>query len=172
MRTIKLDKTILTIKAEPMMADFVSPERMEKVIKEMKDYPIETATDLKEKMKDWQERLKKTDHRAVTIRDYLLTLLGSRFAVQSPRESFWTSQLGQLIADEKNKEIEISEDKFQFLKRVVETNKIKRDTPMGVQEIELYFPFELGQLLAVFEEEEISEPSVAIEKPKGKKRDE
>ena len=89
------------------------------------------------------------------LRDYLLTLLASRFQIIDNKESWWTTELGILIADEKNKEIEISDDKFKFLKRIIEKNKMKiiQTTPMGPveKEVEIFYPFELGQLLKIFE---------------------
>ena len=88
------------------------------------------------------------------LRDYLLTLLASRFQIIDNKESWWTTELGILIADEKNKEIEISEDKFKFLKRIIEKNKMKiiQSTPMGPteKEVEIFYPFELGQILKIF----------------------
>ena len=85
--------------------------------------------------------------KATTIRDYLLMVLSQKFETKNRKETFWTMDLGIKIADEKNKEVEISKDKLDFLARVVENNKYKRATPGGETEVELFFPFELGQLL-------------------------
>jgi len=60
--------------------------------------------------------------------------------------------------EEKNDILELSEDKFQFLKRITEGNKIfvEERTQTGIQQVEkdLFFPFELGQLLSALNEEE------------------
>jgi len=102
---------------------------------------------------------KSTEKKDLTIRDYLLTILGTKFAIQNVKETFWTTQLGIQFADDKIKEVEISDDKAKFLRRIIEANKTKviQANPMGGQteeEIELFFPYELGQLLAIFATEE------------------
>jgi len=90
-----------------------------------------------------------------TLRDYLLTILGTRFPLIDKKEPFWTTELGILFSDGKKKEVEISDDKAKFLKRIIENNKVmvSKRTPMGIEEVEkeLFFPFELGQLLKLFE---------------------
>ena len=107
----------------------------------------------------------------MTVRDYLLTILSTKFPLEETKEAFWTTELGQLIAsgtkivggkvDEKGKikggkevpniEIEISDDKAKFLRRIIENNKVTQQLPMGqTKDIELFFPFELGQLLKLF----------------------
>ena len=93
-----------------------------------------------------------------TLRDYLLTILSSRFKTINNKENFWTTELGIEIADEKNKILEVSDPQFNFLKRIVEANKMMNitQTPMGVveKEIEIFYPFELGQLLRIFQQTE------------------
>jgi len=94
-----------------------------------------------------------------TIRNYLLTLLSLRFSPQNTKEVFWTTEIGILVADEKTKEIELSDDKIKFLIRLVKANKIKQQLPMGGEkEIEIFSPVEQAQLLkALMSEEEIKE---------------
>ena len=75
------------------------------------------------------------------------------------KETFWTTQLGIQFADDKIKEVEISDNKAKFLRRIIEANKAKvvQPNPMGGQTettIELFFPYELGQLLAIFATDE------------------
>ena len=100
------------------------------------------------------KEIKKTDpetrkplKEALTIRDYLLTVLGQKFAIKNRKETFWTQDLGIKFSDDKNKEVEVSQDKIDFLARVVEDNKYKMMSPTGEKETELFFPFEIGQLL-------------------------
>ena len=87
-----------------------------------------------------------------------MTLLGTRFQIIEKKEAFWTTALGIKISNEQNKVLEISDDKFKFLKRLIVRNKHKmtQQTTTGLTEIEkeLFFPFETGQLLRAFGEEE------------------
>ena len=133
MKKINLNIPILTIRGEPVK----NPELDEK------GQPIIEKG--KQKMK------------IMRLRDYLLTILGTRFPVLNTKEVFWTTELGILIADEENKEIEISDDKMKFLVRILKNNKIKQVLPGGGErEIELFFPWELGEIfkaLGVKEEE-------------------
>ena len=137
MKKINLNQKILTIRGEPLK----NPELDDRgqLKRDKKGNPI---------MKD------------MVLRDYLLTILGTRFPVLNTKEVFWTTELGILIADEKNKEIEISDDKMKFLIRILKNNKIKQILPMGRErEIELFFPWELGQILKILgvKEEELEE---------------
>jgi len=137
MKKINLNQKILTIRGEPLKNPELDDRRQLK--RDKKGNPI---------MKD------------MVLRDYLLTILGTRFPVLNTKEVFWTTELGILIADEKNKEIEISDDKMKFLIRILKNNKIKQILPMGGErEIELFFPWELGQILKILgvKEEELEE---------------
>lgn len=97
----------------------------------------------------------------MTIREYLLIILGTRFPIQNSKEPYWTTEIGIIIANTKNKELivgslenlpnAISTDKAKFLKRIIENNKATQQGPMGKTEIEIFFPYELGQLLKIFE---------------------
>lgn len=96
-----------------------------------------------------------------TVRICLLTLLGTRFQVIDNKEHHWTIKLGIMISEEKTKVLEISDDKFKFLKRILTKNKHKiiRQTPMGPTElqVDIFFPYEMGQLLEIFDEETIKD---------------
>lgn len=152
MRKIKIDTPIYTIKNEPMIADFGDSERTETILLEMISYIPTNSQEVFEKFKVWQEKLKATKRKGLKIKDYLLTVLGSKIETKSPRESIWSRTLSIEIAKAKN-EIEIGEDEFQFLKRIIESNKTKRIDEQGkIEEVELFFPFELGQLLIALEE--------------------
>ena len=84
----------------------------------------------------------------LTVRDYLLALLSSKFNIIENKEYFWTTELGILFADKKKKEVEISDDKWKFLVRIIKENKVKKPTPMGGEkEEEMFLPYEVGQLL-------------------------
>lgn len=100
----------------------------------------------------------KTKQEEVTVRDYLLALLSANFPIQDNREYFWTTELGILFSDKKKKEVEISDDKWKFLVRIVRNNRVKKPMPMGgTKEEEMFFPYEVGQLLhalGVTEEEQ------------------
>ncbi len=152
MRKINVNTPIYNIKNEPMMADFGDNERTETILAEMTNYVPTSSQEVLEKFKEWQTRLKVTNRRGVKIKDYLLTVLGSKVEVQNPRENIWVRMLSVEIGQAK-KEIELDEDEFQFLKRIVEKNKTKRFGIDGkIEEIEVFFPYELGQLLIALED--------------------
>ena len=117
---------------------------LEKPIVNIRGLPIENEV--------VNPKTKKIEKKIMRVRDYLLTILGTRFEMEDrQKEPFWTTELGILIADEQKKEIEISEPKANFLKRILENNKVKQVLPMGGEkEIELFFPFEISQLLQLF----------------------
>ena len=133
---------------------------LEKPIVNIRGLPIENEV--------VNPKTKKIEKKIMRVRDYLLTILGTRFEMEDrQKEPFWTTELGILIADEQKKEIEISEPKANFLKRILENNKVKQVLPMGGEkEIELFFPFELGQLLQLFEETGRGEEDSEVEKLK------
>ena len=56
-----------------------------------------------------------------------------RFPIKDRKETFWTTDLGILFSDSNNKEVEVSEEKIEFLKRVIGDNKITQPLPMGVE---------------------------------------
>lgn len=148
MRKIKLDTPILNIQGKPMMADFGDERKTEAILQEMIVYKALNAEATFGVFKKWQEEIKKTDRKQVKIRDYLLNLLGARLDTQSPRERFWIAEMGIAISDSKTKELEIDDEKFDFLKKIVERNKIRKTNVAGqLEEIELFFPYESGQLL-------------------------
>ena len=152
MRKIKIDTPIYTIRNKLMMADFGDEEKTEIVLTEMLNYRIASPEEILEKFKDWQTRLRTTDRKGVKVRDYLLTVLGSKIETKSPRENIWVRTLSVKIEGAKN-EVEMSEEEFQFLKRIVEKNKSERMSMDGKrEEVEFFFPYELGQLLIIFEE--------------------
>ncbi len=153
MRKIKVDMPIYTIRNKPMIVDFGSDEKAETILAEMLAYIPSNSEETLKRFKEWQTKLKATDRREVKIKDYLLTVLGSRIETKSPRENIWVRTLSVMIEGAK-KEIEIGEDEFQFLKRVIEKNKGPQRMGVSgkVEESELFFPYELGQLLIALEE--------------------
>lgn len=165
---INLDKKILTIRGEPVKNEEPRPGTIEKVMNEIKRFPTDDVNILKGQFLKWQETLKDVVVKDQTIRDYLLLLLGSRIELKDKRrEAFWVSDLGGLFSSSENKIVEVSDEKMEFLRRIVEHNKIKRPKPMGGEEdVELFFPYELGQLLKALEGEETDEVEP---KPKKKK---
>lgn len=90
----------------------------------------------------------------VCIRDSFLTILGSHFEMKDKKEPFWTTDLGMACA--KQNVLEIEGEQLEFLKRIIKNNKTKQPLPMGgEQEIEVFFPFEVSQILkALMTEEE------------------
>lgn len=149
MKQFNLNTKMLDIKMQPMKVQVLNPEYNALSEKEKKNTKIPQVIE-----------------KEVTVRDYLLTILGQRFQIIDRREFFWIAELGSLMASEtkiveeegKKKEvpndvIEISDDKAKFLTRIIENNKIKQITPTGEErEIELFAPFEVAQLLKLFEE--------------------
>lgn len=107
-----------------------------------------------EKLSDEQKKethVPKTIKKSQTIRDYLLMALSLKFPIEDRKEVFWTYGLGQLFSDEEKNIVEISDGKAAFLRRVFEKNKSKNTTPMGQDvEVEVFYPFELGQIIPFF----------------------
>ncbi len=94
----------------------------------------------------------KPKQQKVTLRMWLLVALNMRFdMIDVAKEPFWTNELGMLCADEKNKTIEISDEKAKFLQRVIETNKFSvlsvKDGQAQKEEINYFTPFEMGAAL-------------------------
>lgn len=95
-------------------------------------------------------KTKKKEKKALVLRDYFLTILGTKFPVKDNKETFWTTDLGILFANSENKEVEVSDEKIEFLKRIIGDNKIMVPQPMGGEkETTIFFPYELGQLLKI-----------------------
>lgn len=154
MREILLNTPIRTIKGEQMMADFGDAEKTENILKEiMTSIPV-SAEKTFQQIEDWRKRLAATERKPVKVRDYLLSFLGARFDTKSPRERFWAAQMGIEVADEGNEKLKLDDEKFKFLKKLIESNKIKRVNRAGMlEEIELFLPYESGQLLMALGEE-------------------
>ena len=151
---INLNTKILTIRGKPIEMEEPIRGASNDILNEIAGYPITNPEDLSKKLTEWQKKLKETTKRDMTIRDSFLTILGQRFDIKDRKEIFWTTELGIVISNDKNKEAEISGGKLDFLKRIVENNKIKQQSPMGEKEVELFFPNELGQILIALEGEE------------------
>ena len=151
---VNLDTKILTIRGKPIEMEEPIRGASTDVLREIAGYPITNLEDLSRKLTEWQKRLKETKKRNMTIRDSLLTILGQRFDIKDRKEIFWTTELGIVISNDKNKEMEISGEKLIFLKRILEDNKITERTAMGEMKVELFFPNELGQILVALEEKE------------------
>ena len=83
----------------------------------------------------------------LTKGDMLLNLLSQNIKLKENKESFWVTEIGIQIAEGKN-EIELSEDKFAFVKRVVDENKFR----VNNVEQDYYLPYILGQMMALFVE--------------------
>lgn len=97
-------------------------------------------------------KTKKMEKKVLTVRDYFLVILGTKFPIKDNKETFWTSDLGILFAGSENKEVEVSDEKLEFLKRIIGDNKITVPQPMGGEkETTIFFPYELGQLLKILD---------------------
>lgn len=152
MRKIKISTPMKTLKNEPItFNEGMSSEELNNLLKDIVAYQISSNSPV-QKINEWQNKLSSLTKRQLTVGDYLLNFLSSRFEIKNNKEIFWTNELGSLIADVKNTEIEIDEDKFQFLKRLVENNKFK-DLPTG-QDKDFLFPYELAQVLLALSDSE------------------
>lgn len=80
----------------------------------------------------------------ITIRDYLLSILGTDFTPEDQKEVFWTTDLGIKISDEKNEVLEISDKKASFLRRIVKEIGIEKGKNKSKN---LLKPFEVSQVL-------------------------
>ena len=97
-------------------------------------------------------KTKKKEKKVLTVRDYFLVILGTKFPVKDNKETFWTTDLGILFAKSESKEVEVSDEKIEFLKRIIGENKITQPLPMGGEkEMTIFFPYELGQLLKILD---------------------
>jgi hypothetical protein len=94
-----------------------------------------------------------------TLRENLLRLLGSTLPERlfiSPKEYTWVYNLCNDL-NTKEKTTEISDDKFEFLKKILSENTFiiqTRDMSTGQikkEEIKLYSPFEVGQMLTLLD---------------------
>lgn len=152
--TIKISTPIYTIRNKPMMADFGDEEKTELILREMVSYLPTNPEEVLEKVKDWQKRIKATERRGLKIKDYFLTILGTKVKIKSPRENVWVRLLSVDIGRAKD-EVEIEEEQFQFLSKLVENNKIERINREGkMEEVDLFMPFEAGQLILALEGKE------------------
>ena len=154
---VNLDTKILTIRGKPISMEEPIPGVSNNILREIVNYPVANPETLAKQFTEWQKKLKETKKRDMTIRDSLLTILGQRFEIKNRKEIFWTTELGIMISDDKNKEAEISGEKMEFLKRIIEENKATQQTPMGEKKVELFFPYESGQILMALEGEEEKE---------------
>lgn len=133
---------------------------LEKKILSIRGNPVQNQ-ELDDKGNPKTDKKGKRIMKDAVVRDYLLTILATRFPIIDKKETFWTTELGTLIASKTkivngkevpNDILEISDDKAKFLRRIIENNKTKINLPMGGEkEIEIFFPYELGQLLKLFE---------------------
>ena len=97
-------------------------------------------------------KTKKREKKVLTVRDYFLVILGTKFPIKDNKETFWTTDLGILFAKSENKEVEVPDEKIEFLKRIIGENKITQSLPMGGEkEMTVFFPYELGQLLKILD---------------------
>src|SRR3990167_5764381 len=97
------------------------------------------------------EQLKDEKGKKLTVGDMMLNLLGQNIKLKENRESFWVVELGIIIANGKPGVTELQDDKWEFLKRIVNEN---RYTQIGeVAPKEYFLPFVLGQMMNLFEDE-------------------
>ena len=166
---IYLKQVVTDIRGKPLTREEQKPGLRNRILREISNFKDFANPDLhKETILRWQKELKETTETEMTVGDYFLTLLGQRFEMKDARkESFWVTDIG--ISCAKNDVLDISGEQLEFLKRIFEHNKIKQTKPMGEEEeIELFFPYELGQILKVLDGqgEPVSEEIKAIKKEK------
>jgi len=111
-----------------------------------------------DEQKDDKGKVKKVKR---TLRENLLKALGVQYdatVLTEPKQYTWIYNLSNLF-NGKEKIVEVSDDKLEFLRKLIKTNKaiLYRQTPVsGVQkvEIELFFPYEVGEMLVMLGEKE------------------
>jgi len=112
--------------------------KVNEVLKDIQGEGIETSKNIKGKIKKIP----------LTIREALLNYLGANIQLQDNKESTWVWAIANQLNDEAKTEVEISDDKIEFLRRVIGDNKIFAYGPQGTKnEVNLYPPFVVGQLL-------------------------
>ena len=120
------------------------------------------------------QSVKNCSEKGITAGDMFLKILSqsgiidTKTGKDSHKLAFWVVELGIMIADG-DKEIEISDDKFQFLKNLIESNKVKVINPMGEKMEDYFSPYVWGQMLMLFDEEKMVELDKR-EKVKGNKK--
>lgn len=91
----------------------------------------------------------------LTVREALLNYLGANIQLQNNKESTWVWALATQLNDETKNEAEISDDKIEFLRRIVGDNTVFTYGAQGAKnEVNLYPPFVVGQLLEYLGQEE------------------
>jgi len=90
------------------------------------------------------------------LKETLLRALAQQYdrsVVKEPREFTWIFAISELLNNAKEDIVEIEEDRYEFLKKIVGNNKYLyfENTPQGIQYREgfLYTPFEAGQILTL-----------------------
>jgi len=168
--TVNLNQKMFTIRGEPIKQTKPDLNARRRVLIEIASYPIGTPQKLAEDFAKWQKTLRENVESDSTLRDNLLMILGAKFILKDKnKEVFWTSDLGIEIADKKNKEIvfEEGDEKYEFLKRIISDNVIKRVDVSGQEKtMDLFFPYELGQILKLLTG--VNKPIPEKEKTKGK----
>ena len=151
---INLSQVITSVIGKPLMkedpdATIGTRKRILKEILTIKD--AIDVTKLRESLFKWQRELRESKEVEMTIKDYFLTLLSQRFELKdTKKESFWVTDLG--IACSKGDVLDVSEEQLVFLKRIFENNRVTRTNQIGQnEEKELFFPYELGQILKVLD---------------------
>lgn len=96
--------------------------------------------------------------KGLTVGDLFLQLLSQNGIIDTKdkdahKHAFWVIELGMQISDAKS-EIEISEDKHSFLRKLIERNKFKNQ--QGLED-DFFLPYTWGQMLLVFDEEKMAE---------------
>lgn len=82
----------------------------------------------------------------LTLGDMLLGFLSQNIKMERNKEAFWVLELGMMIADSKG-EIEVSGDKLDFLRKIVEENKVL----LANGKEDIYFvPFVYAQVMGIF----------------------
>ena len=112
--------------------------KVNQVLKDIQGDEIDTNKTVKGKLK----KIK------LTVREALLNYLGANIQLQDNKESTWVWALATQLNDETKNEVEISDDKIEFLRRIVGDNKVFTYGAQGTKnEVNLYPPFVVGQLL-------------------------
>ncbi len=102
--------------------------------------------DLSIKIKDFKGKpLKDKEGIDIILGEMLLGILSQNLKAEKKRDSFWITELGVMIANAKGL-LEISEEKFEFLKQIVDNNKVVG----GRGEESYYVPFVHAQIMQVF----------------------
>lgn len=151
---IDLNTKIVDIKTGKALVRETPTNGMTEAIRlHISNYKIKDVETLKADLAMWQEKLGATTKKDLTVRALLLDLFSNRFKTTDVRENFWVTEIGVICSNESKKILELDKgsDKYTFVKRIIENNKVIIGQGPQEKEVDIFFPYVVGQLLMALE---------------------